>query len=93
MHGTMPVDLEQFVERELASGKYRTREELVESALRHLCERERKLAALRADIQVGLDDVAAGRVFTLIGEPAQDAFFDDVKARGRARSEAKEDAG
>jgi putative addiction module CopG family antidote len=35
-----PLPLDQFVERQLASGKYQSRDELIEEALRLLQERE-----------------------------------------------------
>jgi Arc/MetJ-type ribon-helix-helix transcriptional regulator len=51
MDVTLPADLTKQVERELANGNYRSRDELVEQAIRHLFdERQRgqqRLDALR----------------------------------------------
>jgi len=51
MDVTLPADLNRQVEQELASGRYQSREELIEQAVRHfLDERERgqrRLEALR----------------------------------------------
>ena len=51
MDVTLPADLTKQVERELADGNYRSREELIEQAVRHLFdERQRgqqRLSALR----------------------------------------------
>ena len=51
MDVTLPADLTKQVERELADGNYRSREELIEQAVRHLFdERQRgqqRLDALR----------------------------------------------
>ena len=54
------------MEGEVASGEYGTASEVVRDALR-LLRRERaayeeKLAALRRELQVGLDDIEAGRI-------------------------------
>ena len=51
MDVTLPADLTKQVERELANGNYRSRDELIEQAVRHLFdERQRgqqRLDALR----------------------------------------------
>jgi putative addiction module CopG family antidote len=65
-----PPDLESFVEREVAIGNYADRNEVIEHALRLL--RADREAATRG-IQIGLDDVAAGRVQDL------DEAFDDLR--------------
>jgi putative addiction module CopG family antidote len=50
MPNGLPADLEQFVEQELASGKYASRDELVTEAVRLLREREHHLKELREEI-------------------------------------------
>ena len=85
MSQVVPREFDEFVAREIASGKYRSHEEVVSAGLRLLQERERKLESLRADIQVGLDQLDRGEGITLETEEAQRAFFEDVKARGRER--------
>lgn len=62
----LTADLEKFVEEEVASGRFPNRESVVAHALR-LLQREREEAI--HGIQLGLDDVAAGRV-----QPLADAF-------------------
>ncbi|MBM3765666.1 MAG: hypothetical protein FJW32_09755 [Acidobacteria bacterium] len=51
MEITLPPDLSSSVERELASGNYRDRDDLIEQALRQFVEAQergaRRLAALR----------------------------------------------
>lgn len=58
--------LDRFVAELVASGQYQNASEVVRAGLRALKAEEetraRKLEALRAAIQEGLDDVAAGRV-------------------------------
>ena len=55
-----PGDLAQFVQREIASGKYQSEAEVICQRLRMLRERERRLEALRRDVQAGLDQLDRG---------------------------------
>ena len=89
MSTAIPSDLNQFVEREVASGKYRSREEVISEGLRLLRERERKLEALRTDIQVGLDQIAKGDVIAISGDEERLAFVEGIKTRGRERLKEK----
>lgn len=61
-------DLEQFVQTEIASGRYQSRDAVIEDGLR-LLQRDREDAI--EGIRLGLADVAAGRVQSL-----KDAFED-----------------
>ena len=51
MEVTLPADLREQVEQELASGRYRCPDELIEQAVRHFLDarqrRQRRLEALR----------------------------------------------
>jgi antitoxin ParD1/3/4 len=64
MNVSLPAALAEFVEKEVASGNYATASEVVRDGLRMLREEragyEEKLAILRREIQVGLDEVNAG---------------------------------
>jgi antitoxin ParD1/3/4 len=65
MNVSLPAALAEFVEKEVASGNYSTASEVVREGLRMLREEravyEEKLTILRREIQIGLDDVEAGR--------------------------------
>ena len=65
----LPPDLLSFVQNKVASGSYETENEVIREALRLLRERdqvrEMRLAALREEIQLGLDDSARGQVAPL----------------------------
>jgi len=43
------------------------------------------IESLKAKLQEGLDDVAAGRVIELNGDQELDEFFDDIIRRGEER--------
>jgi antitoxin ParD1/3/4 len=65
---------EAFIDEALKSGRYNSRAELIGDGLQLIREREEWLAAVRAGVQRGLDDVAVGRVVDL------DEAFDQVEA-------------
>ncbi len=88
MNVSLPRELAAFVEDEVASGDYSTASEVVRDALR-LLRREReqyeqKMAVLRRELQVGMDDIEAGRISTRSVED----IARDVLARHRARGGA-----
>ena len=70
---TMNVSLSEefvdFVNREVASGEYGSASEVVRDALRRLrrekAAEEEKLAILRREIAIGLEDMQAGRLSKL----------------------------
>ena len=61
MDVTLPADLTKQVEQELANGNYRSRDELIEQAVRHLFdERQRGQQRLDALRRIGLAVDQAG---------------------------------
>lgn len=59
---TLGRHYEAFVQRQLSSGRYNNKSEVVRDALRLMEERERHLAALDAVIARGVADADAGRL-------------------------------
>lgn len=78
----IPPEYQTFAADAVASGKYRSEEELVFTALRLLEHNERRLDALRSDLQIGLSELDRWEGIVLGDAAAQQAFFDDIKARG-----------
>ena len=78
----LPDDLKMFVQNEVASGRFRSTEDVICEALRRLREHERQLDELRAELQIGIDQLDRGE-----GIPFD---ADDIKRRGRERLAAKE---
>ena len=78
---TLRDDLSQEIREAAHTRGYNSPEEVVREALAEWKARgddpEVRLARLKAMIQVGLDDVAAGRIV--------DIDFEEIKARGRRR--------
>jgi antitoxin ParD1/3/4 len=62
---TLGKHFEQFVQTQLASGRYNNASEVLRDALRLMEERELRLAALDAAIERGMADIKAGRVHDL----------------------------
>lgn len=66
MNVSLPAEMMAFVEAEVSAGDYASASEVVRDALR-LLRRERaaeqeRIAILRREIQLGLDDAEAGRL-------------------------------
>ncbi len=57
---TLPPQLEKRIREKVASGTYPSPNDVLQESLRLLDERDRKRAALRADIQVGIDQLDRG---------------------------------
>lgn len=89
MSELLPPELESFVGRAVNSGKYRTRDEVIQAALRLLEERERHRDALVADLRVGLDELDRGEGIDLNEQENVKGFFDGIKSRGRERLQNK----
>jgi antitoxin ParD1/3/4 len=75
---------EDFVQAQLASGRYNNASEVLRDALRLMEDRERRLAALDASIERGLADIKAGRVHDA------EEVFDELEARFTKMAEEQE---
>ena len=79
MNVSLTPRLEAYIKEKVDSGLYSNASEVVREALRILLKKElsdqSKLERLRADLQVGLDDVRAGRVEEWNEEEALERVF------------------
>ena len=57
-------DQKAFIEEQIADGRYRNADEVVAAGLRLLGSEEGAIQELRHQIQMGIDDIDAGRVVT-----------------------------
>ena len=76
--------LESFVVRLVASGRYNSKSEVLREGVRLIEEREAKLTALDASIARGLADGDAGRT------KSADQVFDRLEAKYRAMGQRSE---
>ncbi|MDH3598737.1 MAG: type II toxin-antitoxin system ParD family antitoxin [Candidatus Tectomicrobia bacterium] len=74
----LSADLETFVQQELASGKYRSEEEIVCAGLRLLQEREQELDRIAEQLRPAIQDY-------LDGDRGVELDPDAIKAQGRKR--------
>jgi antitoxin ParD1/3/4 len=81
----LPADLSQFVESEVAAGRYASPDEVLQAALRLLKERQEKWRRLKADIDEGVAALERGDYITLETPEDRKALFDDIIRRGRER--------
>jgi antitoxin ParD1/3/4 len=83
MNVSLTPELEKLIDAKVASGMYHTASEVVRDALRLLVERdelrERRLQALKGDIQAGLNQLESGE--TVSGGEA----FDIARRRSGER--------
>jgi len=84
MNVSLTKELEQYVAGKVESGLYHSASEVIREGLRLLKEKDeihdRKLEALRSEIQVGIDQADQGKV-----KPLTDELVAEIKARGRDR--------
>jgi antitoxin ParD1/3/4 len=55
--------LEKFVDTLVEKGRYNSKSEVIREGIRLVQEREARLAALHAEIEIGIADIKAGRVY------------------------------
>ncbi len=85
MNVSLTRQLEKYVNRKVATGRYQTASEVVRDALRLLEEQDRRrLEELRSEIQKGLDDIEAGR-YQEFDRKGLKKLAEEVKQRGRRR--------
>jgi len=76
--------LEAVVDDLVKNGRYNSKSEVLREGVRLVQEREAALRRLDAELQKGIDDVEAGRVYPM------EAVFDELEAEILADIEAEE---
>ncbi len=78
MSEAFPPDIQQFVRQELASGNYRSEEELVVEAVRFFRDNNLRLKRLRQGLKTRLERLGHGDGVELESDEALGAFFDRI---------------
>ena len=82
--------LDDFVERQVASGRYSNASEIVRESLRLLeeqqQERKAKLKALRQAAKQGFDEIDQGQGFVLKGKKAIHQFIAEIETEVRTKA-------
>ena len=92
MVASLSPELERFVQSELASGHFASREAVIESALWDMQQRRGEtpeLQELRRLLAESDEDVLAGRVRYFNSDAELRTLEEEINARGRARLEAE----
>ncbi len=84
MHISLTPELESRVKSKVKSGLYNNASEVIREALRFMDTHEDwiqeiKLAQLRAQLQVGIDQLDRGEGFAIKSEDALNDLFQDIK--------------
>ncbi|MDA0841970.1 MAG: type II toxin-antitoxin system ParD family antitoxin [Planctomycetota bacterium] len=75
---TLPPELQQYIQSQLAEGYFKTEEEVISEGLRLMQRRDQLSEMVRA----GLEDIEQGNVTNINNEEESRAFFDSIKSRG-----------
>ncbi|MEH2244117.1 MAG: type II toxin-antitoxin system ParD family antitoxin [Nostoc sp.] len=62
MNITLKVEIEQFIQAQIAIGRFTSAEDVINEAFKLLQERERRIEELRQKIAVGNEQIAKGQV-------------------------------
>ena len=87
---SLSKEQEQVIRQQLTTGEFSSEGEVLNEALSLLQRRGEAVQKLRTEIQVGLDDLAAGRYTTITNAEEAKAFANDIKQRGRELSAKRE---
>jgi Arc/MetJ-type ribon-helix-helix transcriptional regulator len=84
MEHSLPIDIQQRIDAQLATGAFTTEVDVLRNALEALERRQTGLAQLRQMIAVAEDDVAANQVGPFDREATKQAIRDRFAQRGQS---------
>jgi putative addiction module CopG family antidote len=82
MNHSLPTDIQQRIEAQLASGIFTSQEDVLREAMEALERRQRGLTQLRELVAVAEADVAAGRVAAFDRDNIKQVVRDRLAERG-----------
>jgi antitoxin ParD1/3/4 len=77
-------ELEQLLQKEMATGRYRSENDVLMEAIQLLSARDRRLDELRSQLQIGRDQIDRGE-YTEFDEAGLEQFFEGIQDRSRRR--------
>lgn len=80
---SFPSELQQLVQRQLATGNYANEDEVLLDAMIALNEREELVRQWKAELRSRIDSLERGEGIELEDDHALQAFADDIKSEGR----------
>lgn len=88
IHESLPPDLGQFVEQQVAAGNYPSEEELVVSAVRVLRDVQLQQRQFADDVRLGMEQLNRGE-FNEYDDDGLRQRFDQLKQRVKSRIEER----
>ena len=85
-----PQEREEILRRKVESGLYRSEDDVIDSALRLLDERDMYLEELKEKVQFGIEQIANGEYVEYTSETLHE-LFDEIEEEGLKRMEARRD--
>ena len=89
MEIVISAEVEQILRNEMASGRYRTENEVLLEAVQLLSVCDRRLEELRGQLQIGRDQLDRGECIEFDEAGLKD-FFDGLQERGRRRYDERQ---
>ena len=83
-----PEEREDILRRKVDSGLYQSEDEVIDSALRLLDERDLYLQELKEKVRVGIEQIEKGEYLEYTSETLHD-LFDDIEEQGLKRLDAR----
>jgi putative addiction module CopG family antidote len=80
---SLPFELEQFVDREIAAGKFRSIDEAISEALWLLRRREEHRDRLRDEIQTGISQLDEGQFSLVNSDGERDRIIREIEKTGK----------
>jgi len=77
---TLPPDLGQFVQEQVAAGRYQTEQELVVDAVRVLRELQARQQQFHEDVRLGMEQLGRGE-FIEYDDAGLRGLFDELRLR------------
>ena len=85
MHVSLSEDMRNWVEGQVADGRYHNVSEYVRDLIRRDQDRNERVRAVRRHVEIGAADIKAGRFTTMPGKRDVEAAMARVKGRGRGK--------
>jgi antitoxin ParD1/3/4 len=86
MNVSLTPELEEIVNNEIKSGEYKSASEVLREGLRLLRLRRENIAALRREIQIGIDELERGEY---VEYTSVEDLFEDIEAAVAKRTAKK----
>jgi Arc/MetJ-type ribon-helix-helix transcriptional regulator len=92
MSYAFPVQIQDLIQEELATGLYASENDVLLEAMRLLRDRDEHLRQFKAQLQTRLKGLKRGEGIEMEDDEALRRFFDDVERRGMERYQAARNA-